>query len=460
MLGVARRPVAWTQDAVAVRRSDVDDAGALLDLLAVGSALGRAGRRPERLAPGEEGETAPEDATPVAPDRAVTLLELHLTQNVAGKAATDGLLEAWFEESAARGLRVPDRLIPAVLERAARSPGLRDAFRGPLGRRGAWLARHSPAWSWFAEAELEGVAWEDASPAARADLLPRLLRSAPTEARRRLATTWGQEDARHRAEQLAILGTALGPEDEELLESALDDHASSVREVAQGLLDGLPESRRAARMADRLRPLLRVHGVLRKRIDVDLPDDPDAAGVRDGLGTIRSGSRRDRWRARIIAGAPLSVWTETGAPIAAAIHDQSDDVLGPIVVAAERQRDVAWARALLERHPLPNLVPVLDGAEAERVVLGWLGRAPEATAMAVALPVPWSARFSVAVARAVRDTSEARTLEVTLAEGLHDDGVEVLRTRLAEAPDSANAASLRRIVQTRSALRSIREAFA
>ena len=57
-----------------------------------------------------------------------------------------------------------------------------------------------------------------------------------------------------------------------------------MREEACRLLDRLPGSARAARMADRLRPLLTTHGTLRKHLEVGLPDDPDDAAVRDGLG--------------------------------------------------------------------------------------------------------------------------------------------------------------------------------
>ena len=103
----------------------------------------------------------------------------------------------------------------------------------------------------------------------------------------------------------------LGPDDEPFLERRLDDRARSVREDAAELLDRLPGSARAARMADRLRPLLTTHGTLRKHLEVELPDDPDAAAVRDGLVDPGPGvSKRACWLEQIVAGAPLEVWTE------------------------------------------------------------------------------------------------------------------------------------------------------
>ena len=56
---------------------------------------------------------------------------------------------------------------------------------------------------------------------------------------------------------MAALLVGLGLADEPFLESCLDDRARPVREEACRLLDRLPGSARAARMADRLRPFMR-----------------------------------------------------------------------------------------------------------------------------------------------------------------------------------------------------------
>jgi hypothetical protein len=84
-----------------------------------------------------------------------------------------------------------------------------------------------------------------------------------------------------------------------------------VRDVAAGLLDGLPTSARANRMAARLKPLLRVKGLLRKQFEIDLPPDPDAAALRDWIAPAPRAGEPDRLGRldTIIRGAPLDVWT-------------------------------------------------------------------------------------------------------------------------------------------------------
>ena len=85
--------------------------------------------------------------------------------------------------------------------------------------------------------------------------------------RARIPERWETDSAQDRALAVAALAVGLGPADEPFLERCLDDRAKGVREEAQRLLDRLPGSARAARMAARLRPLISVSGTLRKELD-------------------------------------------------------------------------------------------------------------------------------------------------------------------------------------------------
>ena len=116
----------------------------------------------------------------------------------------------------------------------------------------------------------------------------------PAAARDLLEAQWTTVSAKVRADAVRALGPGLSAADEPLLERALDDRAKSVREAAAAMLDRLPASARAARMADRLRRLVRVRGTLVRHLEVDVPDAPDEAAVRDGLTAPAKGGRPRR----------------------------------------------------------------------------------------------------------------------------------------------------------------------
>ena len=173
--------------------------------------------------------------------------------------------------------------------------------------------------------------------------------------------------------------------DEPLLETALDDRRKPVRDAAVELLVRLPRSRFAARMAARTAPLLRVEDdALRRRRS---RTTPDAAAARDGVPAGGRRSERLRW---MLAATPLATWTGDApsppggtrrrVPRRDALADAGDlararpsrDDLADVVhsgwaAAAIAQRDAAWARALWEVRPEPELLLALPHDEAQRI---------------------------------------------------------------------------------------------
>ncbi len=296
LVGTARREVPPLPALGIAARDGATREEALLDAAALGDAVRRAGRLPER-AP-EPDDPAPEETLAVAPSPAVQILELLAAQGPVGGASRGVLTVHWFDTAAAAGRVVPPHLLPQVLDLATTS-AVRRAARAVLGERGRWLAARNPEWSWVAE---DGPAEQAAD---RVSAVAELRRTDPDAGRALVEQTWDTDGAQHRAAALAALVIGLDGADEPFLERCLDDRARSVREAACRLLDRLPGSGRAARMADRLRPLLTVHGTLRKHLEVGLPDDPDAAGIRDGLVDPGPGfSKRNRWLQQIVSGAP------------------------------------------------------------------------------------------------------------------------------------------------------------
>jgi hypothetical protein len=333
---------------------------------------------------GAEVEPAEDDPRPIAPGAT-------LRERLEGLYPS--LLGEWLALAAARGLRPPPELVPALLDHAAIDPALHAAVgeaAGPLGR---WLAERRPHWA-FAGDDVDGI-WADGASDERRALLERLRRTDPAAARALLDATFADETWEDRAAFVALLAHGLSDADEPLLERALDDRRKPVREAAAHLLAGLPRSRFAARMAQRAAPLLRVEGgrLRGRRLVAELPGDPDAAARRDG---VPAGGRRSERLHVLLASTPLSTWDLEMAAIEVA-DDLGDVVRGAWADAAVAQRDAEWATALWSVHPDPALLSALSHEQAQ----GLAARAERPDVVAAAVPGPWGATLTIAVINAL-----------------------------------------------------------
>jgi hypothetical protein len=408
LVGTSRRQVPALPAALGTGRVGAAREVALLDAAALGSALRRAGVRTREPEPAD---AAQDDARPTPPQRAAQLLELLLHQSPVGPTLMPELVRVWLDAAEAGGHRVPHRLLPELLALATKQERLRSGVRRVADARGAWLAHANPEWRWAAagevapsaHVEVDAGAWARRPTEQRVAEVVRLRATDDAAARGLVESTWSTDSAGDRASLLSALRTGLGPDDEALLERALDDRSQKVRDAAVLLLDALPGSARAARLADRLRPLLRVKGMIRKTLEVELPLDPDAAGERDGLTRPkRVGSVRGWWLQRLAAGAPLEVWTDaSGADPETTwrMLDQRDAKVG-IVEAVLVRRDAAWAAAVIADVWHPGLLALLPTERLEAAATRQLGAAatPEQLVTVVsAVPGPWGPAFSRAV---------------------------------------------------------------
>jgi hypothetical protein len=357
---------------------------------------------------------APTDDRPQCSPRAIQVLELALQDDVAGVGGpATAVLTEWINAAATARRRPPKRLVPVLLDLAIKRRHLRDpivAIAGPLGR---WLAQQNPRWQRLTEsaADLDTEEaerrWAAASRADRAGALAQIRRQHPSRARQLLTETWSGETAGDRAALLAKLSIGLSDDDDPFLETVLDDRSRPVRVVAIGLLERLPGAARAQRMVRRLQPL--VHAG-EGRLQITLPDEPDAAARRDGLtdkGPSGIGTRA-WWLAQLVAGAPLSWWPDnSGMSPAELLHaDAPNEVQLGWALAAERQRNAEWARLLFPKRRSPALLAALSPADAaalaETVVAPAAGKVTQTLVQGLleAVDGPWPRSLSeAAIAR-------------------------------------------------------------
>jgi len=447
----------------------------LLDQAALADAVTRAARRPGIVDTAKLPDPAPADDSPQASGEAARLLDLLLNQPPVGLELRTQLVTDWLQFAATSGHRVPHRLLPALLALADTKPAVAEHVHPAIGARGRWLqglGPKGPAPKGSGAHPATTTDWAELRTADATAELERLRRSDPAAARDQLHTHWHTLSARERAAHLVACAINLEPADEDLLETALDDKAKSVRDVAAGLLDRLPASARANRMAARLKPLLRVKGLLRKQFEIDLPPDPDAAALRDGIASAPRAGEPDRLGRldTIIRGAPLDVWTtaaDRGPAATLALLDGETRVIDTIIATAALRADAEWVRALLDVRTDARLLSCLPAAEREHALLRLI-RSGTAQPMALVpllrdLPRPWGAELANAVLEllATKNGGQlAAMMSAFLPMALPPDTADQCRRLLQRSDDDAAGRRVfRDVVQYQSFRQSLTEAF-
>ena len=440
LVGTARRPPppSLALDFAVGPDASEDAAALLLTEAAVLSAYRRAGRLPGEAPRNLPAPAVPDDRPSCSPT-AVEVLELSLSGQVPIPGGVALLAGQWLEAAARVDCRIPARLLPRLLELGSVNPGLQAALRTVVGPRGRWLAGFHDRWGWAGGEPVDDL--EAAAP--RFPVAPRAERPAILEAVRRadttrgrdvLASTWKTDPAAERAALLAVLAVELSDGDEPFLEAALDDRSAGVRQVAVDLLARLPASRRAARMAERLRALVR-------RGDGPLSFAPleevDALGRRDGINDAApAGIGVLAWRlTQLVAGTPLSFWPdELGLAPAETVELAAADgararssvprsplLLGleSAILAQSHRADTAWAVALFAHRPSAALIATMPPGLAAEQLIGLLGRglspAPPVAELFAACPGPWPEPLGRAILDRYRQLGVKATLELQAA---------------------------------------------
>lgn len=443
MVGTGRRAVPDDVLAGVLQPSDVDglvDAeGPEAEVLAAAAVLGgyrRAGWQPPawrgaRIPPAEEDTRA--ECTPTA----AQLLELLLDRNIRVSADTAGgnelLTRRWLVACAAADRRPPVRLLAQLLALGTTNPAFRDEVAAVAGPRGAWLAARNPRWGWAMPLDVDTAAEQftvTGTWSKRVTLLTAVRRRDPDAGRAMVEQTWRAEPATGRATLLEALEVGLSDADEPLLESTLDDRSATVRSTAAGLLDRLPNSRRAQRMAERMRALTRPDGT------VELPDKPDAAARRDGIANRREPGfgPRASLLVQLVGSAPL--------PAEPNLAGASPELVTGWTKAALRQRNRTWLRALAKANPTPEVLAALDPDTSTAIVARQDPVDARFAGLLAACPGPWPGDFSILVVQLLQTASSDGVLTLAfhaLAEHLDPAALPGVEDWLTRTPTDKRA---------------------
>lgn len=365
-------------------------------------------------------EPAPAETRAVCPAPVADLIHQLFTSH-----EYDLLAEALERMNAAR-LILPPAMVPLALGSA--TVAQRPLVAQVAGERGAWLGDINTAWAWVRDTQAHQLdempadadtIWQEGTSADRLQVLVRWRAADPEKARAEIAAVWRQEKADFRVELVKALAANLSPDDEPLLESALDDRSASVRAMAQQLLARIPGSAYMQRAASRADALLTLN---RKRLVAALPAEHEKIWERDGIvAKARQGTgERSWWLMQIIAVTPPAHWVERFGMsptdlIAAATDEHGSDVLEGWSRAAVLYGAPDWAAPLIgtwskrlgKRHNgeispqdmCEMLLPALPLSALEAMALRILehGESKQDIAwetVVAALPRPWSVSFA------------------------------------------------------------------
>lgn len=274
------------------------------------------------------------------------------------------------------GHRVPEFLLPSLLEKGKKLSQSRPTILTVLGQRGRWLARQNPDWR-YASPAIDSWAgllgeWETAVPVQRHALLRQLRATQPQLGRQLLEHTWKNNTGLVRHQAIKMLDLNLSLADEPFLETALDDRNHLVRRTAADLLAKLPQSRLAQRLTQHVAGILSWTPDHERAITIRLPKTITPAMLRDGIPTFKPEEKakiQSRLLTQIISRVPLSHWTETWQKTPQEIIRATQNSGWPRTLtsafstAAIRQNEAAWAEAIILASEFNTsagrLVPVL-----------------------------------------------------------------------------------------------------
>ena len=396
-----------------------DPAHFLLQAAAICSLYRQAGQVAPPSVSAHGAPTRSEDACPperlgrCGPEAAARAGALLLTSRT---AQSSQYLPEWLELAAAANRRLPEELLPLLLEWGESNPSQIDLVLPVLGERGRWLARQAP-WAERTRAavyiealglEQAGEAWQTESRAVREQLLRRLRLADPAAGRALVESTWKEDSADERAAFLEALKLSLSAADEPFVETALDDRAKSVRAAAAGLLACLDGSRLVQRQAARALACLqwKPGSLLHKaKIEVALPETCEKDMLRDGIEPKRAVKNRGEkadWLVQILSAVPPGLWSrqwgKTPAELLeiAAEGDWKEVLLEGWTAAALRHADPEWAEALVRHNPRrPDLLLALPPGRREAFLLARITAQPaEGLDLLFQLHAPWGAELT------------------------------------------------------------------
>jgi hypothetical protein len=294
------------------------------------------------------------------------------------------IIPEWISLAMDHSHRVPEEILPDLLQYAEKNPDAIEIVLQVIGKRGRWLALRIPgmektkaavAVESLTDDKIENF-WQTEKLYARNLLLQTVRKSNPAKGLALISLTWNEDHAEERKTFLSTLSTNLSMEDEPFLENALDDRSGEVRQAAVELLSRLPQSRLVQRQIARIEPLInwKPGSLLRKaELNFSFPDKITKEMARDGLqkqSINRNWGEKATYLYQILRCIPPKYWNENFQKkpqdlLEIALSSELKTVLIDCwTTAAIFNQDAEWAKAIQLISPWKkNLIQFMPESE-------------------------------------------------------------------------------------------------
>lgn len=177
------------------------------------------------------------------------------------------------------GKRLPEEVLPDILEMGKNKQKDWDLLRKIIGARGEWLVQQNPDWQYIALShEVEN--WETGSKQERLAILRYWRKTDAAQGLALLESTWKTESVSDRVDFLNALSINLSIDDEAFLENSLDAKRQEERKIAAKLLTKLSTSQLVERMFSRVKRYIKINS---NKLQISLPEKVSEGMSRDGI---------------------------------------------------------------------------------------------------------------------------------------------------------------------------------
>lgn len=222
------------------------------------------------------------------------------------------VLPEWLESNESSACVVPARVLPELLEAGRCDRSLRAALAGLMGERGRWMAQRHEKFGWVLDCGGgNGADWDGDHDSDRLEWLRQMRHQDPEKAVAALSESWAGESPEFRQAVVQLVVDQPLSCDESWLEKlGLKDRRQDTRRLATAALMQLRDSAFATRNRERLGQIIRIGGVLRKKIEVEPPAAFDKSWAADGLREKPPAGTGEKawWLQQIVGMVPLSEW--------------------------------------------------------------------------------------------------------------------------------------------------------
>jgi Family of unknown function (DUF5691) len=283
------------------------------------------------------------------------------------------------------GWRMPERLLPQVLELGRKQPELRPVIMPVLGKRGLWLATQLQDGN-YAIATTDSGDWETGTRSQRLRYLAQMRLVDPALARSQLEGVFGQENAKDRALFLKTLQVGLSEADLVFLEGRVADRGQDVQQVAISLLTQLPTSSLCQQAIAAVQTAIVDRRPTQGRFDLAPPTEalhipafkspPLYTGTTLGKAAGKTLGKAAVQLAQLISWVPLKIWPEQfGITVPELVKSAADShwrdaVIVGLINASLNQRNGNAAAALIAgiAEEEQQLIDRLDPQQAHQLL--------------------------------------------------------------------------------------------